>query len=89
MPHTILFTDETEEGRLLEEETLESETSEIVWVKIAMKGYKNLYIGCCYRPKIDDTTFLDNLSSSLQQITSKDSSSVLIGGDFNLPGWDW
>ena len=71
------------------EETLESETSEIIWLKIAMKGYKNLYIGCCYRPKIDDTTFLDNLSSSLQQITSKDSSSALIGGDFNLPGWDW
>ena len=63
--------------------------SEIVWVKVTMKGCKNLYIAGCYRAKADDSAFLDALSTSLYRITSNSNNSVLLGGDFNFPGWDW
>lgn len=73
----------------MREETLENEMSEIVWVKVTMKGCKNLYIAGCYRAKSDDSAFLDALSTSLYRITSNSNNSVLLGGDFNFPGWDW
>ena len=63
------------------EEILEAGTSELLWTK-------SLYIGACYRAKIDDTETLQAIDRSLQRINC-DKSSVLLGGDFNLPGWDW
>jgi len=54
----------------MREETLEDETSEIVWEKVTMKGCKNLYIAGCYRAKSDDSAFLDALSTSSYRITS-------------------
>jgi len=73
----------------MREETLEDETSEIVWVQVTMKGCKNLYIAGCYTAKADDSAFLDALSPSLYRITRNSNNSVLLGGDFNFPGWDW
>ena len=70
-------------------EKLESPSSETIWVGINITGCKSLYVGACYRPKIDDAVSLDELEASLTKITSKNNNIVLLGGDFNLPGWDW
>ena len=34
----------------------------------------------------DDSAFLDALSTSLYRNSNN---SILLGGDFNFPGWDW
>ena len=70
------------------EELLETETSETLWIKINIKNCKQLFIGACYRPKIEDIVTLECLDTSLRRITSKNNI-ILLGGDFNLPGWDW
>ena len=70
------------------EEKLEFPDTEMLWVKINIVGCKTLYVGACYRPKTDDSDSLENLEKALGRIKG-DKSSVIIGGDFNLPGWDW
>ena len=60
----------------------------MLWVKINVVGCKTLYVGAYYRPKTDDSDSLKNMEKALGRIKG-DKSSVVIGGDFNLPGWDW
>ena len=70
------------------EEVLETSDTELMWVKLNVVGSKSLYVGACYRPKMDDMETLDAIDESLQRIGS-DKNVILLGGDFNLPGWDW
>ncbi len=70
------------------EELLETGAAETLWCKLNIKGCKTLYIGACYRPKINDTETLEALETALSRLSGKDSI-ILLGGDFNLPGWDW
>ena len=60
---------------------------EILWCSIQLAGCKTIYLGACYRPHDDDEQSLLELERSLSVI--KDHHHVLLGGDFNLPGWDW
>ena len=46
-----------------------------------------MYLGACYRPHEDDEQSLLELERSLSVI--KDHHHVILGGDFNVPGWDW
>jgi len=71
------------------EEDLESTSTEMIWVKVVIKGSKSLHIGGCYRAKIGDEDTLDALDKALQRICGSSNNSVLLAGDFNLPGWDW
>ena len=63
--------------------------SELIWVKLTTKGDKRLYIGACYRPDKSDEKTLNDCDDYLQAITTNENNVILLGGDFNLDGWDW
>ena len=63
--------------------------SELIWVKLTTKGDKRLYIGACYRPDKSDEKTLNDCDDYLQAITKNENNVILLGGDFNLDGWDW
>ncbi|KAI8510664.1 hypothetical protein Bbelb_115800 [Branchiostoma belcheri] len=71
------------------EESLESDSAESLWVKITIQGCKTLYVGACYRPSENDDITTNLLDQSLRKISSSDKNIILLGGDFNLPGWNW
>ena len=60
--------------------------AEILWVKIQCKAHRDIYIASCYRPNVSDKTVSAHLRKSLM---TKRPRAFVIGGDFNLPGWDW
>ena len=60
---------------------------ELVWCKINIKGSKTLHVGAFYRPDISDSVSLGELASSLSRVPTNHS--IVLGGDFNLPGCDW
>ena len=62
---------------------------EIVWTKIEIPGSKSLYVASFYRPHESDRQSLEELQSSLGKICNQTTSHVWVGGDFNLPGYDW
>jgi len=62
---------------------------EIIWAKIQLVGAKTLLICCYYQPKTSDEHSLHEFQESLNRASSPKDSILLIGGDFNLPGWDW
>jgi endonuclease/exonuclease/phosphatase (EEP) superfamily protein YafD len=48
-----------------------------------------VYIGSYYRRHVSDGESLEQLETSLHRASSIRNASIIIGGDFNLPGWDW
>ena len=62
---------------------------EIIWVGIKLLGRKTLYLCSYYRPKTADEPSLQKLGESLERATQIPNASILLGGDFNFPGWDW
>ena len=66
---------------------LEVSDCELLWCKINLAGSKTLHVGSYYRPNVADNASLDLLDQSLDWIVS--SHSVILGGDFNIPDWDW
>jgi len=70
------------------EEDLEKDSTEIVWVKVSIARCKKLYIGGCYRAKADDSLTIEALDTALHRL-SGGTGPILLGGDFNFPGWDW
>ena len=70
-------------------ESLETESSEAIWVKINITGCKTLYVGGCYRAHVSDEVSIEDLDTVLRKIASRTNNIVLAGGDFNFPGWDW
>ena len=71
------------------EVSLEHEDAESVWAKVSIIGCKSLYVGCFYRPHASDVVNLEAFESAVTSLSGRANSIVLIGGDFNLPGWDW
>jgi len=71
------------------EETLEVGQAEMIWVKVTIKGCKNLYICGCYRAESGDADFVEAFNTSLERIAGSTNNMVIAGGDFNFPGWDW
>ena len=51
--------------------------------------HRDIYVASCYRPNVADKTFTSHLRKSLDNLSSKRPESIIIGGDFNLPGWNW
>jgi hypothetical protein len=62
---------------------------EVVWAKFNLKGNGTVYIGSYYRRHVSDGESLEQLETSLHRASSIRNASIIIGGDFNLPGWDW
>ena len=60
---------------------------EVLWTKINIVGSKTLHLGAFYRPDVSDNTSLSELDVSLARIPTNHC--VLLGGDFNLPDFDW
>ena len=76
-------------NNLISSEVTELEPkAEEIWVKISVAGSKDLYACSHYRPNVTDKTSIPHLRDSLQRL-SNPSSHIFIGGDFNLPDWDW
>lgn len=71
------------------EEDLEKDNVEMIWVKVIMKGCKQMYVGGCYRAKVDDGAAVDALEDCLQTVCGRSNSPVLLAGDFISPGWYW
>ncbi|CAG2247966.1 unnamed protein product [Mytilus edulis] len=63
--------------------------SEMVWAKIEIKGSRSLYISSFYNPKTSDEQSIKWFDTSVKRATQIKNAAILIGGDFNLPGWDW
>ena len=70
------------------EPELDSEC-EIVWAKLQIAGHKTVHISSYYRSHVDDEASLDQLNVSLEKIKNPENSIIIVGGDINLPGWDW
>jgi hypothetical protein len=62
--------------------------AEEIWVKINIVGNRDLYICSHYRPNISDKTSIPNFKDSLTRLGNH-KAHIFIGGDFNLPDWDW
>ena len=62
---------------------------EIIWCKIQQKGNKDLYMYICsyYNPKTSDSESMTEFETSVQRAAANNPC-LLIGGDFNLPGWN-
>jgi exonuclease III len=60
---------------------------EIIWCKIQQKGNKDLYICSYYNPKMSDSESMTEFETSVQRAAANNPC-LLIGGDFNLPGWN-
>ena len=64
-------------------------TCEIIWIKINIVSCKTLYICSFYNPNTSDENSMINFSESINRAVNIKDAFLLIGGDFNLPGWDW
>jgi len=62
---------------------------ELIWAKINLLGNKTLYLCAFYRHNVSDEISLTNLQHSLAKTPTNGKANLIIGGDFNLPGWDW
>ena len=62
---------------------------ECIWVKVLTKTLKSVHVCAFYRPDVSDTKALSNFENSLKKAARMKNSQLFIGGDFNLPSWDW
>ena len=66
-----------------------SSNCEIIWVRVKSQGRRSFLIRAYYRPHVGDEASLRALSQSAEKACKSRNGIVLLGGDFNLPGWDW
>ena len=85
-PHGGVFIAARKDLVLVRESNLETEC-ELLWCNIHITGCKTLHIGAYYRPHVGDENSLQELDKSLSLINP--AHDILLGGDFNFPGWDW
>ena len=85
-PHGGVFIAAKRALVLVRESNLETEC-ELLWCKIQITGCKILHIGAYYRPHVGDENSLQELEKSLSLLNP--AHDILLGGDFNFPGWDW
>ena len=60
---------------------------EIQWVKLQIKGRKELFLGTFYMPKRNEKD-PNKLDESLKKLSQK-GKHVILCGDFNCPGINW
>ena len=69
------------------EEELETDC-ELLWCKVHIHGARNLHVGAYYRPHEQDEDSLTELEKTLDRLHEYNDL-IILGGDFNFPGWDW
>ena len=62
---------------------------ELVWAKVKLIGNGTLYLCSYYRHYVSDEESVTNFELSVLRACSIRNASIIIGGDFNFPGWDW
>ena len=60
---------------------------EVMFCRFNIAGSKTLHVGAFYRPDVTDSTSLAKLDDSINRIPK--SHCLVVGGDFNLPGFEW
>jgi hypothetical protein len=73
----------------LVEELSPNDNAEMIWAKIDIVGNKTLYISSFYNSKTSDEISLNWFDTAARRACQIKNAAILIGGDFNLPGWDW
>ena len=63
--------------------------AEILWVQLMTTHKRLLYICAYYRSHVSDSASLELFENSLRRALLARNPKVIIGGDFNLPDWDW
>ena len=76
-------------GYICEEVHELSTNCEIIWVKIKVRGRRTLYLCCYYRCKTSDKESYEQFERSVERASRIPNADIVIGGDFNFPGWDW
>ena len=71
---------------LRREDSLET-NCEVLWCSLELASSKTLLIGAYYRPHENDADSLAELELSLTRVSMNHT--ILLAGDFNLPGWKW
>ena len=61
---------------------------ELIWIRITTQCGRHVLVCAFYRPDVSDEVGLQMLVTSLQCV-AENNSSLLVAGDFNLPGWNW
>ena len=62
---------------------------EILWAKVQISASKSLTLGCFYRPPDSKISTSEELVKSLDLMPKNSNQTIVLGGDFNLPGIDW
>ena len=62
---------------------------EILWAKFQISASKSLTLGCFYRPPDSKISTSEELVKSLDLMPKNSNQTIVLGGDFNLPGIDW
>ncbi|XP_071492986.1 uncharacterized protein [Diadema antillarum] len=63
---------------------------EQVYIKLSFGKGVSLVVGAVYRPPGNDVQYLDNVCSTIEELSLQNKKAVLwIGGDFNLPDINW
>ena len=62
---------------------------EILWAKVQISASKSLTLGCFYRPPDSKISTSEELVKYLDLMPKKSNQTIVLGGDFNLPGIDW
>ena len=62
---------------------------EILWAKVQILASKFLTLGCFYRPPDSKISTSEELAKSLDLMPKNSNQTIVLGGDFNLPGIDW
>ena len=62
---------------------------EILRAKVQISASKSLTLGCFYRPPDSKISTSEELVKSLDLMPKNSNQTIVLGGDFNLPGIDW
>ncbi|KAK3085883.1 hypothetical protein FSP39_009995 [Pinctada imbricata] len=62
---------------------------EMIWAKVEIVGCRTLYVSSFYNHKTSDEQSLKWFDISVRRASQMKNAALLIGGDFNLPHWDW
>ena len=62
---------------------------EILWAKVQISASKFLTLGCFYKPPDSKISTSEELAKSLDLMPKNSNQTIVLGGDFNLPGIDW
>ncbi|XP_019615685.1 PREDICTED: uncharacterized protein LOC109463354, partial [Branchiostoma belcheri] len=68
---------------------LQVDNCEVIWVRVKLQGRKTLYVCAYYRPDVSDRASLEGFNASVSKAAQIPNAHLLIGGDMNLPCWDW